>query len=594
MKKDKKSAVLKMLPTRWSDEAKKEVPLAEYPRPQMRRENWVCLNGRWKYAIRNDECRPEVWDGEIVVPYSPETLLSGVQRQVSPEQVLWYERTVNMDMPEDGKRVLLHFGAVDQVCTVWLNDVELGRHAGGYTPFSFDITRAICAGENVLRLKVIDRTNKGPEVFGKQMVERGSIWYTGQSGIWQTVWMEEVPAVSVESIRITPLFDKSQVEVQVDLSGGSVPCTVKVLANGEKVAEGPLKKGVAVLDLQGFRAWSPEDPFLYDLEIIAGEDRVKSYFGMRSFDIVRGAHGRKVPALNGRPVFHHGLLDQGYWSDGMYTPPCDEAMVWEISRLKEMGFNMLRKHIKVEPLRWYYHCDRLGMLVWQDFVSGFEKFNVMASMVLPFTGIKLSDKNYKRFGRTDAAGREAFLRDAKRTMELLHNCVGLCCWGPFNEGWGQFDSVEVTEMVRRTDPSRYIDHASGWHDQGVGDFQSSHIYFRPVKMKKDSLDRIMALTEFGGYSLAAPGHMSGEKAFGYKMFASREELDQAVAALYEEQILPAIEQGLGVSIYTQVSDVEDEINGLFTYDRELEKISVENAQRIARKINDTFDKAVNG
>ena len=580
---------IRNLPTRWTAAVMAEkTPHQQYPRPQMKRAKWICLNGMWNYAIRDDEQPPKSWDGQIRVPFSPESLLSGVEKQVLPTQTLWYERAFKLNPLPAGWRMLLHFGAVDQSCVVWFNGKEIGGHEGGYHPFSFDVTEYLTEGVNRLKLKVNDLSDQGDEPYGKQKLKRGGIWYTAQSGIWQTVWMEAVPAVSVQNIRITPNYDEAKVEIRVETTDPNAVCSVQALDGKTVVAAGETENGLVTLDLPDFHPWSCEDPFLYKLKIEVGEDRVDSYFGMRVFGIERGAHGRKVLTLNGQPIFHHGLLDQGYWSDGMYTPPSDEAMIHEISHLKEMGFNMLRKHIKIEPLRWYYHCDRLGMLVWQDFVSGGAKESMLTTALLPMLGKQLKDNDYKRFGRESEKGRQIYFRDADRTMDLLHNSVSLCCWVPFNEGWGQFDAAKMAEYVREKDPTRYIDHASGWHDQGAGDFQSSHIYFKPFKPKPDQHDRVMVLSEFGGYSMAVEDHMASERAFGYKKFENRAELQKALFDLYYSDVMCNIRVGLAASVYTQVSDVEDEINGLFTYDRAKEKVDAAQLTVMGRRIQEYF------
>lgn len=585
----KKPTTIRPLETPWSDQALTDCPLSEYPRPQLVRDNWMCLNGMWQYTIRPDKAFPNHWDGEIRVPYSPESLLSGVQRTVQITDTLWYKRSFTLKKPENGRRVLLHFGAVDQLCKVWVNDKVAGRHDGGYHPFTLDITEFVNDGENELLVRVRDLCDTGDEAYSKQRIDRGGIWYTGQSGIWQTVWLEETPACYIDHLRISPRCRHSEVKVTVSMVGENVPCHGRVLKDGVVISEADAVDGILHIPMVDYHMWSPDDPFLYDLEITAGEDTVRSYFGMRIFGFKREKHGRKVLTLNGRPIFHHGLLDQGYWSDGLYTPPSDEAMIWEIKQLKELGFNMLRKHIKIEPLRWYYHCDRLGMLVWQDFPSGGGPYHPMMIQVLPWLGLMIKDKHYKLFGRQNDKGRANCQRDAKRTVELLYNCVSLCCWVPFNEGWGQFDAIAMADFVRTMDHSRYIDHASGWHDQGAGNFQSSHIYYKSFRPKPDKNDRVMALTEYGGYSLSCPGHMSSDELFGYKGFQTREELNHAVEDLYDREVIPAIEHGLAADVYTQVSDVEDEINGLFTYDRYVVKLDNETGKRIASKIKRAFE-----
>lgn len=578
---------MKALYTPWGETVDKDCPLNDYPRPQMRRETWKCLNGLWQYAIREDEDFPDLWDGDILVPFSPESLLSGVGRQLMRGQTLWYRREIRMESLSSGMRRLLHFGAVDQCCRVWCNETLLGEHAGGYWPFSFDITDTANGGTFTLMVAVKDDCDGGDEAYGKQKMERGGIWYTGQSGIWQTVWCEDVPNGHIEKLRITPLWKEGAVEVSAE---GVLSGSMRVLDGGNLVAEAPLTGGTARVELPNFKSWSPDEPFLYDLIVTSGEDTVFSYFGMREFSVAEGADESPRLMLNGKHIFHNGLLDQGYWSDGMYTAPSDEAMTWELSSLKSMGFNMLRKHIKIEPLRWYYHCDRLGMLVWQDFVSGGGPYKKFVVQYAPFIGLNFDDgpKNYALHGRQSKAGREAFIRDAKRTVNLLYNAVSLSVWVPFNEGWGQFDAANMCEAVRKMDVTRQVDHASGYFDRGAGDIRSFHIYYRLFRPKKDKYHgRVLGLTEFGGYSLPAPGHMVSDVLFGYKVFKSQQDLQGALSELYERDVLPAMGKGLGALVYTQVSDVEDEINGIFTYDRKETKVDVP----FMRAINDKLYKA---
>ena len=569
----KQSAALTSLPSRWFEGVSPSLPWPEYPRPQLRRAHWQCLNGPWEYAIREGASldlggAPADFDGVILVPFSPETLLSGVGRQLMPGQTLWYRRRVRFENPAALPVTLLHFGAVDQHCAVYLNGQSVGTHDGGYWPFALNISALLREGENELILAVTDDANHSAEAFGKQSLSRGGTRYTPQSGIWQTVWAEFLPAAYLTDLRLTPLYDESCLEVSARFSGDVGPVQIKVLAEGEEIAKAAFNTYENMrVPLPDFRAWSPEDPFLYDLEIAAGEDRVRSCFGMRKFGILKDKAGVPRFALNGKILFQTGLLDQGYWSDGLYTPPCDEAVVWELEQLKGLGFNMLRKHIKIEPLRWYYHCDRLGLLVWQDFVSGGGKRLPWTVQVAGFLGIPVSDRDYARFGRKDPAGRANYERDMGRTMALLRNAVSIAMWVPFNEAWGQFDAARIAEAVRRADPSRWVDHASGWQDQGVGDCYSRHVYFMRYRHKRDRRGRVEVLSEFGGYSCAAPGHMASPRLFGYKKYGSPEALTEGWRRLYEREILPAAARGLSAAVYTQVSDVEDEINGLFTYDR---------------------------
>ena len=575
-KRNLEKRTLRPLLTPWGENLDRDNPLPEYPRPQLRRESWLNLNGRWQYAIRpQKEKQPAVFDGEIIVPFSPECLLSGVQKKVMPEDRLWYQRTFTLPEGFRKERVLLHFGAVDQSCEVLVNGKPVGGHEGGYLPFTCDITDALTDGENTLVVSVTDATSLSRHAYGKQSFTPGGIWYTPQSGIWQTVWLESVPENYVEKLTITPDFDNKRVRFVIqarDPEGANIV----IRKDGEVIAEDwyDTEKGFVeslIMD-EHFRPWSPEDPFLYDVTVTLNSgDKVESYFGMRKFGVTE-VNGKKVMALNGKPIFMSGVLDQGYWSDGLYTPASDEAMVYDIRKMKDCGFNMLRKHIKIEPLRWYYHCDRLGMIVWQDMVSGGSRLAPMVIQILPFLEINLQDSNYHRFGREDEAGRKQFVRDMHDTVDLLYNTPSLAVWVPFNEGWGQFDSLLATQMLWEQDPTRLVDHASGWHDQGGGDFKSRHVYFKPVKLKHDK-HRVLALSEFGGYSLPAAGHTSSDKLFGYRMYQTVGEFMDALAALYEGEVIPCMEkQGLSAAVYTQVSDVEDEVNGILTFDRKVCKV----------------------
>jgi beta-galactosidase/beta-glucuronidase len=579
--------------TRWGKTLDREHPLNDYPRPQMARDSFFCLNGVWEYAIQPTGEAFAGYQGEIVVPFSPETILSGVKRSVTPADTLYYRKRFSFRRTK--ARVLLHFGAVDYACEVKLNGVLLGTHRGGYTPFTFDVTMALIDGENELTLSVTDPSETGAQASGKQTFRRGQIWYTPQSGIWQTVWLEEVPETYIESLKITPDIDAGTVTVRVAVGGGSAEARLQVISAGETIAEGETAGNEAVITLPGFSLWTPENPYLYDLTVTAGEDTVKSYFGMRKFGVGVDEDGFPRLMLNNEPYFQNGLLDQGYWSDGMYTAPSDEALIYDIQTMKDMGFNMLRKHIKIEPLRWYYHCDRLGMLVWQDMVNGGGRVNQLTAGILPAFHLALNsrklgnisdgEKHYKLFSRENEAGRAEYYENAGEMIDLLYNCVSLCLWVPFNEGWGQFDALKACDFFREKDPTRLIDHASGWHDQGGGDLNSFHIYFTPFFFPKRDKDdaRVIALTEFGGYSMQTPGHVFNEtKFFGYRKYYDKQKLTDAVAALYLDRLLPLIhKKGLSALVYTEVSDVEDETNGLLTFDREVIKID----PAVMRQIN---------
>ena len=576
---------MQKLLTRWGKTLDKTRPLDEYPRPQLRRDSFFCLNGVWDYAIYKKN-RPFMgYQGDITVPFSPETILSGVQRTVTPEDELFYRRYFHWEKKE-GARVLLHFGAVDYECAVCLNDRVLGSHTGGYTPFTFDVTDALTDGENALTLRVTDPSETGSGARGKQTSRRGNIWYTPQSGIWQTVWMEEVPQTYIASLRLTPDIDRGTLRIEVNADGGFSPVTARVHTADGPLCEVNAEQPVFTVPVPDARLWSPEDPFLYGLTLTMGEDTVESYFGMRKFSVGKDEKGFSRIFLNNKPYFMNGLLDQGYWSDGLYTAPSDEALIYDIETMKDMGFNMLRKHIKIEPLRWYYHCDRLGMLVWQDMINGGAPVNQAVVAAFPGVGLALGTKkagvlndgpiNYKRFSREDAKGREEYYTDAGAMIDTLYNCVSLCLWVPFNEGWGQFDAKKACEFFRTKDPTRLIDHASGWHDQGAGDINSFHIYFTPFFFPKydKNDDRVIALTEFGGYSMQTEGHVfNTEKFFGYRKYKTRQALSAAIKTLYLKRLKPLIRsKGLSALVYTEVSDVEDETNGFLTFDRAVTKV----------------------
>ena len=554
--------------TKWGETIDRENVLTEYPRPQMVRDNYVNLNGEWDYAFTLDAVEPNDFDGKILVPFSPECELSGVGRMLRPGEFLWYHRVFSL--PEHNGRVILHFGAVDQVCTVYLNDVPVCSHVGGYLPFECDITAAL-RETNHLSVCVQDDSDTLFHSRGKQKIKRGGIWYTPQSGIWQTVWLECVPESYVKKLRITPDFDRGAVEITAETVGNAEPYAVF------RGTEYPLP---AVIPVPDFEPWTPEHPRLYDFSVVCGEDRVESYFAMRKFSVETAPDGKKRLFLNGKPLFHNGMLDQGYWSDGMYTAPSDEAMIFDIQTAKDMGFNMLRKHIKVEPLRWYYHCDRLGMLVWQDMVNGGGKYSPAIVSTPLVTGIHLKDDRYKLFAREDEAGRIQYERELVTMVKHLYNCPCIAMWVPFNEGWGQFDAERICGLIRKLDTTRTIDHASGWHDQGIGDIQSLHVYFKEYKFKPDKLGRAVLLTEFGGYNHYCEGHSFGKRNFGYRKLDSVEKLTAELKKLYGEQIKPAYEKGLAAAVYTQISDVEDEVNGLMTYDRKVLKIAPETMREI--------------
>lgn len=584
------------LTTPWGERLDPDAPLPEYPRPQLVRGDWLSLNGRWQYAFTGfadadplavpDPTRAPAWAGAIVVPFSPETPLSGVGRTLRPDEALWYRRAFRLPAEPGTRRVLLHFGAVDQTCRVAVDGVEVGGHSGGYLPFVLDLTEALGPdAEHELVVAVRDVTDTAWLSRGKQSSRPGGIWYTPQSGIWQTVWLELVPIIAVDGLDLLPDPAAGTVVVTVrsDRAPAGSPAEVTISADGEQVAAAKVPVGTPVpVALPQPRLWTPEDPFLYDLTVRLADDTVRSYVGLRSFGTGTDERGHPRLLLNGEPYLPVGLLDQGYWPDGGYTAPSDEALVFDIALAKRLGYTMLRKHIKVEPLRWYHHCDRLGMLVWQDAVSGGTGYHAAVTQVPAVGGPHLKDHRHRLFARSSAQGRDQFESELHAMIEHLRSVVSLSLWVPFNEGWGQFDAARIAGLVRELDPSRPVDHASGWHDQGAGDLHSLHIYFRPVKAPRRPDARVFALTEYGGFSLAIDGHTWGAKTFGYKTFRTRESWQDAVVRLHEEQIVPAVAQGLGATVYTQLADVEDEVNGLVSYDRRVVKAD----EDVFRAMND--------
>ena len=606
--KDKEQKISHQLTTRWGEELNPEQVLTEYPRPQLRRSDYTILNGYWNYEITSEDKKPERIGKRILVPFSPESVLSGVNRQLRPEEFLWYEREFYMEAdpvntscenidyknnpPEKNssekntpqriksqKSCILHFGAVDQSCEVYVNDIRVAEHTGGYLPFSVDITKEINPGSNRLLLKVTDASNTSYHSRGKQRLVNGGMWYTAQSGIWQTVWYEWVPKQYITSIKITPNLKKEEITLKISMNHrneeGNSLFQVVVKEDGKVKKSLSTGQSEFTLKLADVIPWSPEQPFLYDLEISTGEDRIESYFAMRSFELHKDSDGKQRIFLNGKPYFQNGLLDQGYWPDGLYTAPSDEAMIYDIGKAKQLGYNMLRKHIKIEPLRWYYHCDRLGMIVWQDMVNGGEEYSMLLvsylPTVIPWLASKIKDKHYGIFGRAEENSRREWSIECRDTVELLYNSPCIACWVPFNEGWGQFDAKKAYDLIRERDATRLIDHASGWYDQGIGDFESIHNYFHPLRAKQKK--RAVIFSEIGGYACYIKDHSYSSKVYGYKIFASKEELNAAYQKLFREELEVLREKGLSAVVYTQLTDVEEEVNGLLTYDRKMTKVS---------------------
>ena len=561
-------------------------PLAEYPRPAMRRDSCEILNGPWQYAITQTAEYPAAWQGSILVPYSPEAPASGVERTLQPGQWLHYHRLFAPPAGEGG-RVLLHFGAVDYACAVQVNGHLAGGHRGGYWPFTLDITDLLNGtGRNSLWVAVQDPTGHGTQARGKQTLKPGGMFYPAQSGIWQTVWLERVPDNYIQTLTVTPDYDARTVTVRVHTAkpGGAVNLWAMVRAGGVTIAEDwgsdeADQDGEVTLNIpeEHFFPWSPDTPFLYDLTVGTNQgeeaefDTVHSYFALRKWSCAPDAHGVLRFCLNDKPILLNGLLDQGYWPEGLYTPPSDAAVERELSEVKALGFNLLRKHAKIEPQRWYYHCDRLGLIVWQDIVNGGSAYNlwfvtyltnVLQPLLRRFPDGKAA---YSLLSRAKPAGREEYAHELADTVQALrcHPCIA--CWVPFNEGWGQFDAGKAVQALRTLDGTRLVDEASGWFDQGGGDVHSLHNYFYPLRIRPQK--RTVALSEYGGIAWPMPGHEPPHKTYGYGTAKDRQELTARYKKLQLKTVLPQLEKGLSALVYTQLTDVEDEVNGLFTYDR---------------------------
>lgn len=535
-----------------------------HPRPQLRRETWMDLNGKWDFAVQADDKTPEMFDRTILVPYCPESALSGIHNHFPEGSFLFYRRYVRLPEAAAGHRILLHVGAADQALTCYVNGVEIGSHTGGYTAFSMDITRAV-REENEILLRVRDDLTDTAFPRGKQSLTPGGMWYTPVSGIWQSVWLEWVPETYIQSLDIRA----DMTEAVLDTGDASLFGTVTVMAPEGNVTL-PLTGGRAVFRPETPRLWSPEDPYLYEFEITTGADRVSGYFALRSWDI-RNVDGIPRLCVNGKPRFFHGLLDQGYWPDGIYTPPSPDCYRQEILAMKRMGFNTLRKHIKVEPEEFYYQCDKLGMFVFQDMVSNGD-YSYLKDTILPTLGFQR--KNDRR-AHPDKRSRQMFLDNMKAQVLQLKNHPCIAMWTIFNEGWGQFDATAAYHTLKALDDSRFVCSCSGWFRGGESDVFSRHIYFGQWHHLKRT-DKPLVLTEFGGICLAVDGHLyNPDKSYGYQSSKDSEDYRKKLLTLYRKHILPAIPKGLCAAIYTQVSDVEEEINGLLTYDRQVTKPDAE-------------------
>jgi len=548
-----------------------EIPWNEYPRPQLKRDSFFCLNGEWEFCTAKNSVIPGYFGEKITVPFPPQSLLSGIHRDIPESEYLFYRKKFRLPENFNRGRVILHFGAVDQYASVWLNGKIIGENEGGYEHFSFDIT-SVLKEENVLIVKAKDEMSSLILPYGKQSAQRGGMWYTPVSGIWQTVWIESVPEEYITSVNIRTGKDFAEFSIE-GVSEGTI-----FVKTSKKTIQADFSEGKARIELKNPKIWSPKHPYLYECEIAAGEDRIETYFALRTLSIEE-FDGIKRLCLNGKPFFFHGLLDQGYWSDGILTPASPSCYEKDILAAKSLGFNTLRKHIKIELEQFYYDCDRLGMIVFQDMVNNGD-YSFFRDTALPTIGFRRrNDKNLHRNPKM----RKAFLDSMEKTIAQLKNHPSICYWTIFNEGWGQFESTKAYRLMKELDDSRFIGSTSGWFKGGESDVESEHCYFRPFKVKRSK--NPLVLTEFGGYAFAPEGHRFnvGEE-YGYKKFKSREELVSGICALYEREIIPAIRNGLCAAIYTQLSDVEDETNGILSFDRKVLKIKPEEFLPVSEKI----------
>lgn len=557
----------KQILTTAQGEALTGTPWQAYPRPQMKRQSWQNLNGQWEFTVSRENTLPTHYDRTILVPFAPESRLSGVGEHFPEGSYLFYRREFQVELPKNG-RFLLHFGAVSQYAEIYVNQNLVGTHRGSYEAFCLDITHLLCEN-NELVVRVKSDLDDPTMPYGKNVKTPGGMWYTPVTGIWQTVWGEWVPENHIESL-----------DIQVTLTSATI--TVNPTLNGQVEVEGkiyPLVDGTAVVTPEEPHLWTPEDPYLYNFTLTTGEDQVESYFALRTLEI-REVKGLARLCLNAEPYFFHGLLDQGYWPDGLLTPAQPECYAQDILSMKELGFNTLRKHIKVEPEQFYYDCDRLGMVVFQDMVNNGD-YNFLRDTALPtFFRQKKDDRRMHR----DPRCREAFLEGMEATVKQLKNHPSICYWTIFNEGWGQFDGTAAYEKLKALDSSRFIDSASGWFRGCQSDVESLHIYFDMWhRMKK--ISKPIVLSEFGGFAYSVEGHIyNPDKVYGYGTCKTVQELDKKLLALYEKHVIPQVKNGLCAAIYTQVSDVEDEINGLVTYDRKVIKAKKETMRRIAQAL----------
>jgi len=543
----------------------------EYPRPQLKRDSYTSLCGEWELSVKTKNGVSPI--GKINVPFPVESRLSGIERKLKRGESYVYSRTFRIESGFNRGRIILHFGAVDQIARVKVNGVFVGENTGGYLPFSIDVSEYAREGDNILELEAIDTLDK-TYPYGKQRKKRGGMWYTEISGIWQAVWLESVPREYISSLMITP----SLVSVKIKTVGGAAKKVI-TLQSGERFE---YEGDEAEISPSKIRLWTNDDPYLYNFTLECGEDKLESYFALRTVDI-RKINGVARICLNGEPVFFHGLLDQGYYSDGIYLPASPRGYEFDILKMKECGFNMLRKHIKIEPELFYYYCDKYGMLVFQDMVNS-GPYSFLIDTALPTIGVKRGISH-----RATRARREFFENHSKNTIAHLYNHPSVVYYTIFNEGWGQYDADRLYLELKSLDGSRIYDTASGWFKPRLSDVESEHIYFKKIKLRPS--DKPIILSEFGGYSCKDESHSYNPyKTYGYKFFTSPEKFEEAMVCLYENEVLPHIKKGLCGAVLTQVSDVEDETNGLLTYDRQVMKISPASMRSISEKLYSEFAK----